>query len=276
MLTIGLTANPERPRALAIAKRLVEILDERCKVVLADDTAAAIGLKGIPLKEFKGDVLIAVGGDGCLFYSAQSVDAPILGVNTGGVGFLSEVDPTEDSLVGAVERLISGSYFLEERMMLSTNYGQHRLPDALNDVVIHTDEVAKMRGFEISIDRKPVGRLRADGIVLSTPTGSTSYALSAGGPCLDPSMDAMLVTAIAPFASAGRPLVVGPLKEITIRLVGPERKTVAVVDGRHEEELPAGAEVRAFRSPRRALIVRFSSEFFPRLRVRSILSWDGP
>ncbi len=273
---IGITASPDRPKALSIARVVHGLLEGRCELFVADDTARALGLPGRPLREFDGDVLIAVGGDGCLFYSAQAVEAPILGINTGGVGFLSEVDPNGAELEGAVERLLSGKYFLEQRMMLSTSIWEERLPDALNDVVVHVKDVARMRAFEILIDSRPVGRLRADGIILSTPTGSTSYALSAGGPVVDPTVDAILVTAIAPFASAGRPLVVGPLKEVTIRLVGRPRSTIAVVDGYHEVELGEGVELKVFKSPRRTSLVRFSTEFFQRLRVRSILSWDGP
>ena len=276
MVKIGLTASPDRPRAMGIAKEVYGLLRGRCDVFVAEDTARGLHVEGHPLREFDGDVLVAVGGDGCLFYSAQNVEAPILGVNTGGVGFLSEVVPNGGELEGAVERLLTGQYFVEQRMMLSTCNGPERLPDALNDIVIHTREVAKMRAFELLIDSRPIGRLRADGIILSTSTGSTSYGLSAGGPVIDPTVDAILVTAIAPFASAGRPLVVGPLKEVTIRLVGRERATVAVVDGHHEVELSEGAEVKVFKSPRRVSLVRFSTEFFQRLRVRSILSWDGP
>jgi NAD+ kinase len=275
MITVGLTANPTNEKAIETGIYIYENLQERCKIFVSEDMAKPLGLEGRPLKEFEGNVVIAVGGDGTLLYAAHEVNVPILGVKVGGVGFLAEVDPGEGTLDGALERLLSGAYYVESRMMLTSEYGGHYPPDALNDVVVHVNDVAKMRAFELLVDRKSVGRLRADGIVISTPTGSTSYSLSTGGPCLDPSMDAIIVTGIAPFASSGRPLVVNPQKEVSVRLVGPEKETKLIVDGLYEKMLPPAAELHCYRSPQRTTLIRFSSQFFQHLRAKAIIPWES-
>jgi NAD+ kinase len=276
MVVLGITANPTNKEAIVVARYIRDMLKGRCELFISNDLGKALGASGRPLKEFKGDVLIAVGGDGTILRVAQEVVQPILGVKVGGVGFLADVDPSEGTLDGALERLMTGAYYLESRMMLSCEVNNHYLPDSLNDVVVHTKDVAKMRSFELLVDRKPVGRVRADGIVVSTPTGSTSYALSTGGPALDPALDAIIVTTIAPFASSGRPLVVSPLKEISVRMVGPERETILIADGEWEETLPPASEVHCYRSPRRTTLVRFASQFFHHLRAKSIIPWEGP
>ncbi len=273
-MTIGLTGNPTNDKALAVARTLHDMLRGRCKMFLDEEIAKGLGLPGAPLSTFDGQILISIGGDGTLIRAAGLVNAPILGVKAGGVGFLTEVDPEEGNLDGAMERVLNGAYFLEPRMMLASDSAGHLVPDALNDLVVHVKDVARMRTFELSIDRKPFGRIRADGIVVSTPTGSTSYAMSAGGPAVDPQVEALVVTAIAPYAYTGRPLVVSPLKEISIRPVGVERACSVIVDGNYEEDLPEGASVHCYRSPRRTTLVRFSNQFFQRLRAKAILPWD--
>jgi NAD+ kinase len=275
MVSIGLTANPTNEKSIEVAIGIHKMLKDRCDLFVADNVSKQMHLEGRPLKDFRGDALIAVGGDGTLLYAAHEVNVPILGVKVGGVGFLAEVDPSEGTLDGAMERLLSGAYYLESRMMLTSEHGGHYAPDALNDIVVHVKDVAKMRAFELLVDRKSVGRLRADGIVISTPTGSTSYSLSTGGPCLDPSMDAIIVTGIAPFASSGRPLVVNSQKEVSVRLVGLEKETKLIVDGLYEEMLPPGAELHCYRSPQRTTLIRFTSQFFQTLRAKAIIPWES-
>jgi NAD+ kinase len=274
MVSIGLTANPTNDKAVEIALGVQKMLKDRCDLFVADNISKQIGVDGKPLKDFRGDALVAVGGDGTLLWAAHEVNVPILGVKVGGVGFLAEVDPTEGPLDGAMERLLSGAYYVESRMMLTSEHGGHYPPDALNDIVVHVKDVAKMRSFELLVDRKSVGQLRADGIVISTPTGSTSYSLSTGGPCLDPSMDAIIVTGIAPFASSGRPLVVSPSKEVSVRLVGQEKETMLIVDGLYEEVLPPSSEIHCYRSPQRTTLIRFTSQFFQTLRAKAIIPWE--
>lgn len=274
MTTIGLTANPFNERALRLARFVLERLKDRAEVEVAHDTATALGLSGRPLEELDVEALLVLGGDGSFLYTIQRTECPVLGINAGSVGFLTEVEPEHENLEGALERVLRGAYFLEERMKLAAQVGDRILPDALNEIVVHTNQVGKMRSFEISVERQPIGTVRADGIILATPTGSTSYALATGGPAVDPSMDAIVVTTIAPHANRSRPLVVGPLHEVSVRLVDEDRESVVVVDGQHEQRLPLGGVVRCYRSARRARLIKFSSRFFQKLQSKAIIPWE--
>jgi NAD+ kinase len=272
-------ANPNKAKALDLARHLVTFVGDRAEVVVSTevaDHAPELTPRAEPLARLRADVLVALGGDGTFLYALQRSAAPLLPVNAGTVGFLAEVDGDDPvAFDGAVERLLRGAYFLEERMRIATQVGATHLADATNEVVVHTAQVAKMRLFEIAIDRKAVGRLRADGIIVATPTGSTSYAMSANGPVIEPTLEAMVITALAPFQTTPRAVLVEPAHTVGIRLVAPEKDAVVVVDGQSETRLPGGSEVTCYRSPRKAVFVRFASRYFPRLYGRRILPWGA-
>jgi NAD+ kinase len=274
---IGVHANPNKSKALDLARHLVAFVENRAEVVVSKETADLVpelSHGAEPLSHLRADVLIALGGDGTFLYALQRNPAPILPVNAGTVGFLAEVDgDNRTAFDGALERLLRGAYFLEERMRIATEVDSAHLADATNEVVIHTSQVAKMRQFEIGIDRKAVGRLRADGIIVATPTGSTSYAMSALGPVIEPTLDAMVITALAPFQTTPRAVLVEPSHTISVRLVAPDKDAVVVVDGQSETRLPGGSQVLCYRSPRKAVFVRFASRYFPRLYGNHILPW---
>lgn len=278
-MRVGVHANPNKPKALALARHLVALVGNRAEVIASRETANLIPeLAGgsEPLARLSVDVLVALGGDGTFLYALQRSAAPLFPVNAGTVGFLAEVDGEQRAAFdGAVERLLRGAYFLEPRMRIATQVGSTHLADATNEVVVHTSQVAKMRQFEIGIDRKAVGRLRADGIIVATPTGSTSYAMSASGPVIEPTLEAMVITALAPFQTTPRAVLVEPAHTVTVRLVAPDKGAVVVVDGQSETQLPGGSVVTCYRSPRKAVFVRLASRYFPRLYGSHILPWGG-
>jgi len=273
---VAVAANPHKPLALDLARRAVGRLRDRSEVWLAAETQALLGLDrpSAPLEDLVVDAILAIGGDGTFLYALQRNPAPLLPINAGTVGFLAEVDGANtDAFDGAVDRLLNGRYFVESRMKLASQVGSANLPDATNEVVVHTSQVAKMRLFEIGVDGRPVGRIRADGIILATPTGSTSYSLSALGPILDPGVEGIVVTALAPFQASQRAVVLDPLRTVSIRLVTPEKDGVVVIDGQNESRLAAGGTVVTYRSPRRAEFLRFGSRFLRRLQGKHILPW---
>lgn len=278
-MKIALNANPTKPLALDLARRAIERLAGHAELVVSTETQKALGerARGVPsveLDAIDGDMLISIGGDGTFLWSLQRCSLPMLPVNAGTVGFLAEVEGTvQASFDGALDRVLQGSYFLEERMKLACQWRGTNLPDATNEIVVHTSQVAKMRLFEISVDGRAVGRIRADGILLATPTGSTSYSLSALGPIVDPGLEAIVVTALAPFQTTQRAVLIDPLRTVSVRFVHPEKEGVVVIDGQSETKLPGGDGVLAYRSPRRATFVRFGSRFFRRLQGKRILPW---
>jgi NAD+ kinase len=274
---VGLTANPQNPGALRLAGTTLGLLGGRADVVLARETREAAGLSGpdAPLESLDAEVLIAIGGDGTFLHVLRRCSVPLLTVNAGTVGFLAEVDGDDGpALAAAVERVLNGRYFVEDRMKLASEVGERPLPDATNEVVLHTSQVAKMRRFEVAVDGRPIGRLHADGVIVATPTGSTSYAMSAFGPILDPEVEGIVITALAPFRAPQRALVVDPMRTVSVRLVSEGKDGIVVVDGQHEEKLAGGEAVLTYRSPRPASFVRFGSRFFRRLHGKRILPWS--
>jgi NAD+ kinase len=277
-MKIGVHANPNKPEAIEVAKEVCRRLADRCTLVLSPETASATGLEATTasVDQIEADVLVVVGGDGTFLSTAPHTVIPLLPVNAGTVGFLSEVDGRNArSLDIAIDRLVRGQYFLEQRMKIGSRVDGQELPDAVNEVVVHTSQVAKMRLFEIDVDGRPVGRIRGDGLILASPTGSTSYALSALGPIVDPGIEAIVLAALAPFQATQRAVLVDPLRTVGVRLVQPGKDGVVVVDGQSETRIPGGARVEAYRSPRKVAFVRFESRYFDRLRGHRILPWHA-
>ncbi len=274
-MKVGLTANPLKPEAVDLARRAVEHLGNRAEVLLSDDLAGAVpNLPAASLDGARPDVLVAIGGDGTFLYALHRCEAPLLPVNAGTVGVLAEVDGRRpDALDAALDRVLEGRYYLEDRMKLGAQVASHPLSDAVNEYVIHAGVVGKMGLFELAFDEQVVGRIQADGIIVATPTGSTGYSLSALGPIVDPGLDAMVLTTIAPFRVEARALVVDPLRTIRLTPVELGTEAVVIVDGQESHPLPTGASVTLYRSPRRATFVRFSSRYFDRLRGKRILPW---
>ena len=275
-------ANPRKPAAVELARRAVELIGDRAEVVISDEPElASVGpsLPHRPLKDLNADVLIAVGGDGTFLYALRRTAAPLLPINAGTVGVLAEVEAHRpNEFEGAIERLLKGFYFLEQRMKLAALVGTNPVPDVTNDFVLHTAQVGKMGLFEIAIDGHVSGEIRADGLIVATPTGSTAYSLSSLGPVVDPGLDAIVLTSIAPFRAEARAIVIEPLRTVRLRPIEASHGAVVIADGEDEYPLATNAALTVYRSPRQAVLVRFGSRFFQRLRGKRILPWteEGP
>lgn len=203
------------------------------------------------------DVAIVVGGDGTLLTAARSlVDAgiPIVGVNLGRLGFLVDVSP--DTMIDRLDEILRGEYTEEDRCLVQAevirdgNVLQRTV--ALNDVVLRIKNVVRMIEFETWIDGRFVNIQRADGMVVSTPTGSTAYALSGGGPILNPTLDALLLLPICPHTLSSRPIVVAATSDVEIRIREDIREAAQVVsDGQNNIDVAAGDRLRVRRKERR-------------------------
>jgi NAD+ kinase len=276
---IGLVANPRKPAALELARRAVTLIGDRAEVVVSDESAGvAPDLTHRPIEDLDPDVLIAIGGDGTFLYALRRSTAPLLPINAGTVGVLAEVEAHRpNEFEGAIERLLKGFYFLEERMKLAALVGSTPVPDTTNDFVLHSAQVGKMGLFEIAFDGHVAGQIRADGLIVASPTGSTAYSLSSLGPIVDPGLDAIVLTSIAPFRVEARAVVLEPLRTVRLRPIEAGRGAVVIADGQDEYPLAIDSALTVYRSPRRATLVRFGSRFFQRLRGKRILPWteDG-
>jgi NAD+ kinase len=272
---IGLVANPEKPEAIRLAHRAVEKLRDRAELAVGDETpAVGLGLPHLVLEELRPDALIAIGGDGTFLHALARTSAPMLPINAGTVGVLAEVGGARDEEFDhALAELLSGNYHLEGRMKLAAEVGGTPLPDATNEYVVHSARAGKMGLFEVALDGEVAGRIRADGLIVASPTGSTAYSLSSLGPVVDPALDALVVTSIAPFRAEARAIVLEPLRTVRVTAVEPGRDAVAIADGAVEVPMPVGRPITVYRSPRRATIVRFGAAFFHRLKGKRILPW---
>jgi NAD+ kinase len=275
-MKIGLHANPHKPAALELARQALRAIGDRAEVVLSDEVRELdTGRPHASWETLGADVVVAIGGDGTFLHALRRTAVPLLPVNAGTLGVLAEVDGrAPGELAAAVDRLLAGRFFLEERTKLAAEAEGRPLPDATNEYVVHATQVGKMGVFEIAFDRAPVGTIRADGLIVATPTGSTAYALSSLGPIVEPDVDGIVLTAIAPFRVEARAVVLGGLRTIRIRSLRAGASTVVLPDGDGEHVLAPGEEVTIYRSPRRSSLVRFGASFFVRLRGKRILPWS--
>lgn len=281
---IGKQGDPDKARstlrtlcAYLRAHALEVLLDAESAHLLDAPVGAAR-----PLDELgeRCDLVIVVGGDGTLLHAARALaahDVPLVGINLGRLGFLADVSPEE---IGSVlERILEGEYKTDSRAMLEARIHCDQTPPrracALNDVVIHKWNTARMIEFETYVDGVFVNAQRSDGLIIATPTGSTAYALSGGGPLIDPGLEAIVLVPICPHDLAHRPLVLPAERRIEVR-VGPlELGHVQITcDGQDELQLPPGATIEITRHPERATLLHpLGQDHYQILRAK--LGWGG-
>jgi NAD+ kinase len=225
------------------------------------------------------DALVTVGGDGTLLRGAKLLagrSVPILGVNLGRLGFLTAA--SADDAEAAFRRLARGDFQSEPRLALSARVVGTAGPGpewlALNDMVLHKGGFARVVRMQVLIDGEPLGAYAADGIVIATPTGSTAYSLSAGGPIVDPRLQSILVTPISAHALAIRPLVLRPDVEVTVLAEDGPDELLITVDGQGGTHLGRGDRLVVRQAPSPVMIVRFADESFV-ARIRNKLGWGG-
>ncbi|MBU0927225.1 MAG: NAD(+)/NADH kinase [Spirochaetes bacterium] len=226
------------------------------------------------------DILVSLGGDGTVLYAARVAapfGVPILPINLGTLGFIAWVK--RDEWKERFDEAVSGSLAVSERFMLDVSVERDGRPiagfSALNDGVVSGSGPAKIVALSISVNGAPLGRYRSDGLIVSTPTGSTAYSLAAGGPVLDPDMDAMVFTPICPFTLSNRPLVIpgGECLELFVE-PGQRERTILTVDGQDFFDLAEGDRISFRRSAFKARLYRHErAAFFQVLRTK--LNWSG-
>ncbi|AXE54376.1 NAD kinase [Aurantimicrobium sp. MWH-Uga1] len=240
--------------------------------------------KQVPVSDI--ECAIVVGGDGTILRAAEllrGTSVPMLGVNTGHVGFLAETE--RDSITDTVSRVLAQDFVVEERSTLSVRVkvGNEVVFEtwALNEATVEKASRERMLEVVIEVDRRPLSSFGCDGVVMSTPTGSTAYSFSAGGPIVWPSVDAMILVPLSAHALFARPLVVGPESVLAVEIL--ERRSghgVLWCDGRRTRNLPPGARVVVKKSPVPVLLARMHDETFTDRLVEKfdlpVTGWRGP
>ncbi|MBN2284374.1 MAG: NAD(+)/NADH kinase [Deltaproteobacteria bacterium] len=275
---IGIIANSEKENAVHQSERLRDWLVERgVQVFLDEETAGMLDLKGgIPRDRLASltDMIIVFGGDGTLLRAARSIrksQVPLVGINLGGFGFMTVINLGD--MFNAMEMILKGDYQTSRRMMLEASVDgvEH---SALNDIVITRGSLSRMVVLETFIDGKYLTTYKADGLIISTPTGSTAYSLSAGGPIVKPEHYSIIITPICPHTLTNRPIMLPPEVTMTVVVMTPERGVSVTLDGQDLFELRSGDRVMIRKSPYDIHLVDSPLHDYWEI-LRTKLGWGG-
>lgn len=282
IVSLGVVYREHTPEVLAIVDRLVLWAKEHDLTVTVESNAGRGPEPSLDLVANPVDLVVALGGDGTFLRASRLVvgtDIPVLGVNLGRLGFLTAIP--DSYLEGGLHQVISGDAVVEHRFRLTAliEYEGEVQVDrffALNDIVIHTSGAARVTPLTLHVgdrdDMEEVGSFAADGVILSTPTGSTAYSMSAGGPIIAPEVEAVVITPICPHSLAVRPLVVPAHQVICVASLDPDSEHQLTVDGQIVHVLGPGHKVIVAREAQPLALVRLPGQtFFKTLRRK--LNW---
>jgi NAD+ kinase len=279
--TAAIISRPNRPQVGQMIPGLLAWFHDHGYAVIIDTETSryASGAEVVPRTQMGArplDLVVVLGGDGTLLSAARAtaaVDVPLLGVNLGSLGFLSEVAP--HALYPMLDGIVQGRAPVEQRCLMEVQLlrgaeirGSYLV---FNDAVVNKTTLARLNTYDLYVDQVFVSSYRADGMIIATPTGSTAYSLSAGGPVLMPTVSAFVITPVAPHSLTHRPLVVPDAAEIEILLRSEEEVAYLSLDGQPGLDLSDGDRVRCRRSEHRVTLFRSGSDFFQALRTK--LKW---
>lgn len=280
-MKIILSSNPYRDHGMRAAQQAQKILEREgvqccfCLPFEIESGARPELPRHLRFAELQqelpdADLLICFGGDGTILHAAKDAtrhDVPILGINMGSVGFMAELEERE---LGQIKRLASGDYTIEERMMLRVSLmrGKQVVYDelALNDAVISKGSIARVAELDVAADGVNICRLTGDGVVVATPTGSTAYSMSAGGPIVEPNSDNLIVTPVCAHQLSARPMVMSAGRTIMVRLPSKSRKSVYLsTDGGKSVRVSGNDRVEIRTAECRTRLVRLTDKNFYQL-----------
>lgn len=255
---VGFVSRLDDQRALEVAATLARQLRKKGILVTAERELAKRGRLGggRDLSDLKSDLIVTVGGDGTVLKTCMSMpdpETPILAVNMGRRGYLTEVEPRQAQR--AVELFMKGKCRLEKRAKLAVYLDGAHVVDALNELVVSSGSPSKMLDFQFSVGSELLLQSRGDGVIVSTATGSTAYALSAGGPVVDSEVNAFVVTFICPLEFL-RPRVVSMDRSLSIQMMNPKLRALLVADGRFQREVTHGVKLIVRKAEHSAVFVR--------------------
>ncbi len=257
-MRFGIVANLNKPQSEILVPKVTSWLEERGETVVDESDLLS------------ADIVLAMGGDGTFLKAARIVtvkDIPILGINLGSFGFLTDV--TLEEVFSALELILKNDYKVEERITLSINI-ESKVLFALNDVVISTNEVGRMIGLAVSVNGQYLSEISCDGLIIATPTGSTAYSLSAGGPIVYPLSDTILITPICAHTLSMRSLILPP--ESTIKVTPKQGKSMACCDGQIRIPINNGIPINVRKGEHTTKLIKLDISFFAILRKK--LGWN--
>ncbi len=282
MERIGIIAKRNKPEAIKVVKDLIEwSKDKQVECFIDPEMAEFIRHPSLDKEQMplSVDMVVVLGGDGTLLAAARTIQkrrVPILGVNLGGLGFLTAI--TLDELYPMLENILRGDYKSDERMLLKARiWRKEKVIDeftVLNDVVINKGALARIIELETSVDHEYLSALRADGLIISTPTGSTGYSLSAGGPIVYPSLQSIIITPICPHTLTNRPIIVPQEATIRVTLCSKEEEVFLTLDGQVGFKMEVHDRVEVKKGEGFITLIKSPSKgYFEVLRTK--LMWGG-
>jgi NAD+ kinase len=267
---VGLIGNSEKVSCADTLRKATRLIERAGREVLTNADTAALARET--------DLLLVFGGDGTMLHVARNIagcNTPILGINIGSLGFLTAVPSSE--LARALNHIWNGNFKYESRALIEVSGNCNGKPinkTALNDIVVSRGAVSRLIGLDVSADGELVTHYRCDGLIVSSPTGSTAYSLAAGGPVIFPTAEVFALTPICPHALSNRSLILPLASAIRIKATNPAPATILSVDGQTITELDAGDEVTIRRSKRAIRLMHLAdSSFLEALRRK--LHWRG-
>jgi NAD+ kinase len=274
-MIIALFPNTSKPNALRITRDIAQFLcDKGIEVVLEEPIESITTTLFSSIDPNTIDFTISLGGDGTilrLVHRFPELNAPLVGINLGGLGFMADI-PLND-IYRSLEDIIQGRYQIENRMMMEGVYQDHRC-FAVNDIVIHRAHNPTLIDLAIYVDGNYLNTFAADGIIISTPGGSTAYSLAAGGPIVSPNMYAFILTPICPHTISNRPIVLMPNHTIEIKYLSPLKPVEVTTDGMYSFQMKTGEGISLSSSTKNFKLVNLSRhDYFSTLREK--LGWVG-
>lgn len=276
-MIIAIFPNPQKKGSYTLAKEARDFLTKRGVKVVTDEEHSsfldAALVSSVDPK--KVDIMISMGGDGSilrLIHKYDHIDKPIVGINLGSLGFMADV-PVSDLMQG-LEQLLSGNYCIQERIVIEGTTAKNKKFFAVNDVVAHRAQNPRLVELKINVDGQYLNTFLADGVIVSTPTGSTAYSLAAGGPILTPTLDAFVITPISPHTISNRPIVINADKKIEICYMSAFEPLEVRSDGLAVHTLQSSECLTLTKSKRKFKLINLPNcDYFETLRHK--LGWAG-
>lgn len=257
--------RPDDARAVDYARELgIKLLDDGHTIWYEQGNYLNESFHITPLNDSDADIAIVIGGDGSVLHAVQSMkpQVPLVGINFGRVGFLADLE--SDEAYSFISHLKPDTVETESRMRIQISVDGTIYNCALNEAVIVTERPAKMLQFSVIVDGIPVEEFRSDGLIISTPTGSTAYAMSAGGPIVDPKINGFLLVPLAPFMLSSRPHLISSGRNLSIQLDS-DKPASLVIDGQYAGELHEKSLITVRESPEPALFINVKKNFFTKV-----------
>lgn len=276
-MIVALFPNPTIADSRNTAKKVMEHLEKKgIEVVVRGAAAEALEATAVEkISPERVDLCVTFGGDGTILrmvHEYPDLKAPILAINMGTIGFMADTQVKE--VFEAVDAVVGGSFSVQERIMMEAEVAQGSKSFAVNEVVIHRSQVPSLIELAVSVGGRHVNTFAADGLILSTPTGSTAYSLASGGPILTPDLDAFVITPICPHTISNRPIVISPNQDIVVQYLSRHDPIEVTCDGIHEVALSTGQSLTVRKAQRRFRLVTLShNDYYKTLRTK--LAWSG-